>query len=219
MQKRHWKWRKTMRQRVVPQIRCVRIFGCSLHRSLFISRMSIHPMGIWFKPSVLIYLRKFEFYYWGESAGRRGPSESDSYWTPLLILGHEAGSLKDELTSDLKRVWFFPCCSQLRFKNAGLTKVPRALHACSFKLPTEHWKNNGNHMLHLSIFWFYLRFHGLIWNYILNLISGFGLLWCADSEWPTDDLDGILRSYFLATWHSTWFFFVHYSLEISFDCY
>ena len=25
-----------------------------------------------------------------------------------------------------------------------------------------------------------------------NLISGFGLLWCADSEWPTDDLDGIL---------------------------
>ena len=27
---------------VVPQIRCVRIFGCSLHRSIFISRMNIH---------------------------------------------------------------------------------------------------------------------------------------------------------------------------------
>ena len=33
-----------MRQRVVPQIRCVRIFGCSSHRSIFISRMSIHHL-------------------------------------------------------------------------------------------------------------------------------------------------------------------------------
>ena len=33
-----------------------------------------------FKPSDLVYLRKFEYHYWGESAGRRGPSEWDSYW-------------------------------------------------------------------------------------------------------------------------------------------
>ena len=122
MQKRHWKWRKTMRQRVVPQIRCVRIFGCSLHRSLFISRMSIHPMGIWFKPSVLIYLRKFEFYYWGESAGRRGPSESDSYWTPLLIQGHEAGSLKDELTSDPETRMIFSMLQSVTIQECGADK-------------------------------------------------------------------------------------------------